>query len=100
RPDRRGGAARARRGRGAAAAARRGAGGPAAQHQGLLVVPSRALVYALVAALGNVIGALAVTRRAARGLAVIEHFVAFGAGFMLAVAVVELLPEAFARSGA
>src|SRR5438067_12596054 len=61
---------------------------------------SSALVYALVAALGNVIGALAVTRRAARGLAVIEHFVAFGAGFMLAVAVVELLPEAFARSGA
>src|SRR5947209_9824755 len=60
---------------------------------------SSALVYALVAALGNVIGALAVTRRAARGLAVIEHFVAFGAGFMLAVAVVELLPEAFARSG-
>src|SRR5881227_1825696 len=60
---------------------------------------SRALVYALVAALGNVIGALAVTRRAARGLAVIEHFVAFGAGFMLAVALVEVLPEAFARSG-
>src|SRR5216110_3022122 len=43
---------------------------------------SSALVYALVAALGNVIGALAVTRRAARGLAVIEH------------------SEAFARSGA
>jgi len=57
-------------------------------------------VYALVAALGNVIGALAVTRRAARGLAVIEHFVAFGAGFMLAVALIEVLPEAFARSGA
>src|SRR2546421_2034823 len=61
---------------------------------------SSALVYALVAALGNVIGALAVTRRAARGLAVIEHFVAFGAGFMLAVALIEVLPEAFARSGA
>src|SRR5213076_193787 len=61
---------------------------------------SKALVYALVAALGNVIGALAVTRRASRGLAVIEHCVAFGAGFMLAVAVIEVLPEAFARSGA
>ena len=60
---------------------------------------SRALVYALVAALGNVVGALAVTRRAARELALIEHFVAFGAGFMLAVAIVEVLPEAFARSG-
>ena len=60
---------------------------------------SKALLYALVAALGNVIGALAVTRRAARSLAVIEHFVAFGAGFMLAVAIVEVLPEAFHRSG-
>ncbi len=61
---------------------------------------SSALLYALVAALGNLVGALAVTRRAALGLRVIEHFVAFGAGFMLAVAMVEILPEAFARSGA
>ena len=45
---------------------------------------SSAFAYALVAALGNVIGALAVTRRAARELVLIEHFVAFGAGFMLA----------------
>jgi zinc and cadmium transporter len=60
---------------------------------------SSALQYALVAALGNVLGALAVTRRAARELKLIEHFVAFGAGFMLAVAIVEILPEALARSG-
>ena len=60
---------------------------------------SSAVLYALIAALGNVAGALAVTRHAARGLALIEHFVAFGAGFMLAVALVEVLPEAFARSG-
>jgi zinc and cadmium transporter len=60
---------------------------------------SKALLYALIAAAANVIGALAVTRRAAKGLLVIEHFVAFGAGFMLSVAVVELLPAAFARSG-
>jgi len=60
---------------------------------------SSALGYALIASLGNVVGALAVTRRAARELALIEHFVAFGAGFMLAVALVEVLPEAFARSG-
>lgn len=59
---------------------------------------SSALGYALMAALGNVIGALAVTRRAARELVLIEYFVAFGAGFMLAVALVEVLPEAFARS--
>src|SRR5207247_8808466 len=61
---------------------------------------SSALVYALVAALGNVIGALAVTRRAARGVAVIEHFVAVGAGCMVAAAGAGLLPEAFAAVGA
>src|SRR5256714_2527570 len=60
---------------------------------------SKALLYALVAAAGNVLGALAVTRRAALQLKVIEHFLAFGAGFMLSVAIIELLPEAFARSG-
>ena len=60
---------------------------------------SKALLYALVAAAGNVLGALAVTRRAVRELRVIELLVAFGAGFMLAVAIVELLPAALARSG-
>src|SRR3989442_499459 len=60
---------------------------------------SSSLGYALIAALGNVVGALAVTRRAARERALTEHFRAFGAGFMLAVALVEVLPEAFARSG-
>jgi len=61
---------------------------------------SKALLYALVAAAGNVLGALAVTRRAVLELKVIEHLLAFGAGFMLSVAIIELLPEAFARSGA
>jgi ZIP family zinc transporter/zinc and cadmium transporter len=61
---------------------------------------SKALLYALVAAFGNVLGALAVTRRAIRELRVIELLVAFGAGFMLSVAIVELLPAALARSGA
>ena len=61
---------------------------------------SSALLYALVAAAGNVLGALAVTRRAVRELRVIELLVAFGAGFMLAVAIVELLPAALPRSGA
>jgi ZIP family zinc transporter/zinc and cadmium transporter len=57
-------------------------------------------LYALVAAAGNVLGALAVTRRAVRELRVIELLVAFGAGFMLSVAIVELLPAALSRSGA
>src|SRR5213592_4470920 len=61
---------------------------------------SSALWYALIAAGGNLLGAAAVIRHAARGLKVIEHFVAFGAGFMLAVAIVELLPAALSRSGA
>jgi ZIP family zinc transporter/zinc and cadmium transporter len=60
---------------------------------------SDALTYALVAAVGNVVGALAVSRGAARGLLVIEHTVAFGAGFMLTVALTEILPEALGRSG-
>src|SRR5260370_1047868 len=60
---------------------------------------SKALLYALVAAAGNVLGALAVTRGAVRELRVIELLVAFGAGFMLSVAIVELLPAALARSG-
>ena len=60
---------------------------------------SKALAYALIAACGNLLGGLAVARRAAKGLLVIEHFVAFGAGFMLSVAIIEVLPEALARSG-
>ena len=60
---------------------------------------SKALLYALIAAAGNVLGALAVTRRAVRELRVIELLVAFGAGFMLSVAIVELLPAALTRSG-
>ena len=61
---------------------------------------SKALLYALVAAAGNVLGAVAVTRNAVRELRVIELLVAFGAGFMLSVAIVELLPAALSRSGA
>ncbi len=61
---------------------------------------SEALAFALLAAAGNLIGAVAVARRAQAGLRAIEQLVAFGAGFMLSVALVEVLPEAFARSGA
>jgi zinc and cadmium transporter len=60
---------------------------------------SDALVYALIAALANVGGALVVSHGVSRGLLVIEYSVAFGAGFMLAVAITEILPEAFLRSG-
>jgi ZIP family zinc transporter/zinc and cadmium transporter len=57
------------------------------------------LLYALLAAVGNVVGGLVVTRGAKRGLKVIEGFVAFGAGFMLGVAFLEMLPEAYRAGG-
>ena len=56
-----------------------------------------ALYFALVAAAANVVGALAVVQHERRSLTVIETFMAFGAGFMLAVALVEVTPEALAR---
>ena len=58
------------------------------------------LAYAIIAALGNIVGGLAVTRRAKQSLRFIEGVLAFGAGFMLAVALVEILPEAYAMQGA
>lgn len=54
------------------------------------------LVFALIAAAGNLIGAVAVVDQLRRSLRLIESCVAFGAGFMLAVAVVGVLPEVFA----
>jgi len=57
----------------------------------------KALVFALMAALGNLVGAWAVIRHARRGLHVIEVFLALGAGFMLAVTLVDMIPEAIAR---
>jgi zinc and cadmium transporter len=57
------------------------------------------IFYALVAAAANVAGGLAVARSARFGLAVIEGFVAFGAGYMLAVSLTEVVPEALSRGG-
>jgi ZIP family zinc transporter/zinc and cadmium transporter len=52
------------------------------------------LMYALVAAVANVAGGLAVTQSARRGLRFIEGLVAFGAGYMVAVALTEMIPHA------
>lgn len=57
-----------------------------------------AIAFALVAALANVAGGYAVVRHERRSLAVIDLFIAFGAGFMLSVALLEVAPEAIARS--
>ena len=51
------------------------------------------LAFALAAALGNLAGALAVVRHLRRELRLIDACLAFGAGFMLAVAVLGVLPE-------
>jgi len=60
---------------------------------------TQAFGYAVIAAFANVIGAFAVARGTTSNYRLIEPFVAFSAGFMLAVVLTEILPEAFARSG-
>jgi zinc transporter ZupT len=62
-------------------------------------VTSAALLYALVAALANVIGALAVTSRTKWSVRALETMIALSAGFMISVSLTELMPEAVARGG-
>jgi zinc transporter ZupT len=57
------------------------------------------LGFAVAAALGNVAGALAVVRHERRSLLVIDAGLAFGAGFMLAVALLGMMPEVLRDSG-
>lgn len=59
-----------------------------------------ALAFGVVAAAANVLGAWAVTRSARLGLRFIEGLVAFGAGFMLALALVAAVPEALRKDPA
>jgi ZIP family zinc transporter/zinc and cadmium transporter len=54
--------------------------------------------FAVAAALGNVVGALAVVRGERRSLRFIDACLAFGAGFMLAVAMLGVLPEVLRQS--
>lgn len=58
------------------------------------------LAFGVAAALGNVVGALAVVRHERRSLRAIEAGLAFGAGFMLAVALLGVLPEVLRASPA
>ena len=59
-----------------------------------------ALALGVVAAFANLMGAWAVTRSARFGLQVIELLFAYAAGFMIALALVGVVPEALARDGA
>jgi ZIP family zinc transporter/zinc and cadmium transporter len=58
------------------------------------------IAIAVVAAAGNVAGALAVIRRLEGSLRAIDIGIAFSAGFMLSVALVGVLPDVFAQGGA
>jgi ZIP family zinc transporter/zinc and cadmium transporter len=56
-------------------------------------------LYALLSALANVAGALAVAGRARRGMQFLDAMIAIAAGFMISVALTQLIPEALARGG-
>lgn len=57
------------------------------------------LLYAVLAAGANVLGALAVTSRARWSVRALEQMIALAAGFMISVAMLDLLPEAIERGG-
>lgn len=58
-----------------------------------------AIVYAGVAAAGNLLGALVLTTRSSWSRRTLEFVLAFSAGFLVAVSLGELVPEAVARGG-
>ncbi|HEU4570417.1 MAG TPA: ZIP family metal transporter [Gemmatimonadales bacterium] len=58
------------------------------------------ILWATLAAAGNLAGGLVLVRRAARSMRLLEALVAFGAGFMLAVTLAEVIPEALGGGGA
>ena len=60
---------------------------------------SEALGYAAAAAVANVLGAVAVTSRKRWSVRALDAMIALSAGFMISVALTEILPEAIARGG-
>ncbi len=57
------------------------------------------LGYAVAAAGANLLGAAAVVGRARWSVRALDAMLAFAAGFMIAVAMIDLLPDALARGG-
>ena len=57
------------------------------------------LLFAVAAASANLVGALAVTSRARWSVRALDGMLAFAAGFMISVGLIDLLPEALARGG-
>lgn len=59
-----------------------------------------AIAYTLIAAAANVVGAAAVTSRSQWSMSALDKLVALSAGFMISVALLDLIPEAIAAHGA
>lgn len=59
-----------------------------------------AVAYTLIAAAANVVGAAAVTSRSQWSLTALDKLIALSAGFMISVALLDLIPEAIAVHGA
>ena len=56
------------------------------------------LILGVAAALGDVLGGLALTAKSRWDQVRLRYFIALGAGFMLAAAILEMLPESMRRS--
>jgi zinc and cadmium transporter len=59
-----------------------------------------AVAYTLIAASANVVGAAAVTSRSRWSLSALDKLIALSAGFMISVALLDLIPESIAQHGA
>jgi zinc and cadmium transporter len=57
------------------------------------------ILYALVAALANVLGAAAVTWRARWSVRALDTMIALAAGFMISASLTDIFPEAVSRGG-
>ncbi len=59
-----------------------------------------AVAYTLIAASANVVGAAAVTSHSRLSISALDKLIAFSAGFLISVALADLVPEAIAQHGA
>lgn len=59
-----------------------------------------ALLYGVAAAVANILGAVAVTSRTAWSLRALDAILSFAAGFLIAVSVIDLVPESIRIAGA
>jgi ZIP family zinc transporter/zinc and cadmium transporter len=62
-------------------------------------VSHAALLYGLAAAIANILGAVAVTSRTAWSLRALDAILSFAAGFLIAVSVIDLVPESIKVAG-